>query len=365
MHRTEPSGDPSDQRDDLSSQGSGTASTPAQRGYLAPFFPPQTGSPSHRSGASTAPPPVVPRVPSLPSMRPTQLASRHVSGAQYARAYPQYAMTPGFSSVFPTNANNLYQQPAPRVVPTVPSAISPLSGHPMSAFAHSLEQTAAVAAQHAQQVPLFPFSSVPQIAQQLAPDVYSLSSGSEPSSHGASALPSASSMPTAIEVSVPPVGDFAVDTALLTGNQQRSVSMPSLRAHPEFAMSQVMASPQGQQYPVSPTGSDIRRVSNSLRPSGAPVFKPYYPSSPPPPRSAGYASFPAAAPSGSAGVSPVAISGPKHMVQGAETWSTSSTDSPPSGHLSSKRLRFAGQHDREARAVSSKISRDFEYGQCS
>lgn len=362
MHRSEPSGDPSDQRDDLSSQGSGTASTPAQRGYITPFFPHQTASPSHRPGASTAPPPpAVPRVPSLPSMRPTQLASRHVSGAQYARAYPQYAMTPGFSSVFPTA--NPYHQPAPRVVPVMASTISPVSGQPVSAFGHSLEQTAAFAAQqHAQHVPLFPLSSVPQIAQQLGPDVYSLSSGSGPSSHGNSTLTSVSSMAPGLEVSVPPAGDFAVDTALLTGGQQRSASMPSLRAHPDFAMSQVTPSQQSQQFPVSPTGSDIRRVSNSLRPSGAPVFKPYYPSSPPPARSAGYATFPGATPSGSAGVSPVAISGSKHMVQGAETWSSSSVDSPPSAHMSTRRIRFASQHDLEARTASSKISRDFEYG---
>lgn len=295
-------------------------------------------------------------------MRPTQLASRHVPGAQYARGYPQYAMTPGFSSVFSTATSNPYQQPAPRVVPMMASAISQASGHPVSSFAHPLEQTAAFAAQHPQQMPMFPFGSVPQIAQQLAPDVYALSSGSESSSHVTSALPSASSMPSGLEVSIPPVGDFAVDTSLLAGGQQRSASMPSLRAHQDFAMSQV-AAPQQSQYPVSPTGSDIRRVSNSLRPSGAPVFKPYYPSSPPPARSAGYATFPGATPSGSAGVSPIAISGPKHISQGAETWSTSSVDSPPSAHMSTKRIRFGGQRDLEARTVSSKISRDFEYGQ--
>lgn len=363
---TEPSGDPSDQRDDLSIQGSGMASTPAQRVYLTPFPPPQTATPSPRQQASTAPPPAVPRVPSLPSMRPTQVASRHVPGAQqYTRGYPQYAMAPGYSPVFPGATSDPYQ-PAPRVVPMVASAVSQACGAPVSAFVHPLGQSAAFAAQNAQQLPFYGLSSVPQIAQQFVPDVYSLSSGSEPPSHVSSALPSASSMPPGLEVSVPPVGDLAVDTSLLTGGQ-RSASMPSLRAHHDFAMSQ-MAPQQSQQFdylPASPTASDIRRVSNSLRPSGAPVFKPYFPSSPPPNRGSGYTTFPSQTPSGSAGVSPVAISGPKHIPQGAESWSTSSVDSPPpSAHMSTRRIRFAGPHDLEARtASSSKISRDFEYGE--
>lgn len=289
------------------------------------------------------------------------MASWRASSARYlGSAYSPNPTSSNFSPTLPSETSTQYQ-PAPRVVPMFASAVLQGGRASLPVVAHPLEQTPAFASQHSQQVAVFPFGIVPQMAQHLAHNVYQLGSNSVPPSQTTNSFSSASSVSSGLEVSVPPQGDFAVTTASSNVDYQEAAES-DFHAY-QAALLSPMGPPQGLQLvytPASYIAVDRRRPSQPPPTLVTPVFRPYYPTSPPPNRSAQSAIYPSQTPSSSAGVSPVAISGPRHIQQGPESWSASSVESTP--HMSTQRIRFVGQED-DTQTLSSKRSRDFEHGQ--